>query len=124
MKTELKIGRRRGREQRAFSLLEVMIAIGIFFMAAFAILGLVSSSLEYARRLQRPMVEAGAVAGELSLTNKLVEGVNRVISATFSARNIKATNGRMPFRRCNRTSSSRWISLCKARMPKNRSSQK
>jgi len=75
MKTELKIGRRRGREQRAFSLLEVMIAIGIFFMAAFAILGLVSSSLEYARRLQRPMVEAGAVAGELSLTNKLVEGV-------------------------------------------------
>ena len=75
MKTELKIGRRRGREQRAFSLLEVMIAIGIFFMAAFAILGLVSSSLEYARRLQRPSVDAGAVAGELSLTNQLVEGV-------------------------------------------------
>ena len=74
MKTELKIGMRRGREQRAFSLLEVMIAIGIFFMAVFAILGLVSSSLENARRLRRPMVDAGAVAGELSLTNKLVEG--------------------------------------------------
>ena len=75
MKTELKMGMRRGREQRAFSLLEVMIAIGIFFMAVFAILELVSSSLQYARRLQRPMVDAGAVAGELSLTNQLVEGM-------------------------------------------------
>ena len=75
MKTDLKSGRRCGREPRAFSLLEVMIAIGIFFMAVFAILGLVSNSLESARRLRRPMVDAGAVAGELSLTNKLVEGV-------------------------------------------------
>jgi hypothetical protein len=73
MKTELKIGRRRGREQRAFSLLEVMIAIGIFFMAVFAILGLVSSSLENARRLQRPIVNAGPVAGYLLKTNILVE---------------------------------------------------
>jgi hypothetical protein len=43
-------------------------------MAAFAILGLVSSSLEYARRLQRPMVDAGAVASWYSGTNKIVEG--------------------------------------------------
>ena len=75
MKTESKISRRRGRKQRAFSLLEVMIACGIFFMAVFAILGLVSSSLEHARRLRRPMVDAGAVAGALSLTNQLVEGL-------------------------------------------------
>ena len=75
MKTELKIGMRRGREQRAFSLLEVMIAIGIFFMAVFAILGLVSSSLENARRLQRPIVDASPVAGYLLQTNVLVEGV-------------------------------------------------
>ena len=74
MKTELKIGMRRGREQRAFSLLEVMIAIGVFFMAVFAILGLVSSSLENVRRLQRPIVDAGLVASELSLTNQLTEG--------------------------------------------------
>lgn len=74
MKTELKIGMRRGREQRAFSLLEVMIAIGVFFMAVFAILGLVSSSLENMRRLQRPIVDAGLVASELSLTNQLTEG--------------------------------------------------
>ena len=75
MKTELKIGMQRGREQRAFSLLEVMIAIGIFFMAVFAILGLVSSSLENARRLQRPFVNASPVAGYLLQTNSLVEGI-------------------------------------------------
>ena len=74
MKTRLKIGRRHGWEQRAFSLLEVMVAIGIFFMAVFAILGLVSASLGNARRLQRPIVDAGELAGELSLTNRLVAG--------------------------------------------------
>ena len=61
-----------------FSLLEVMIAVGIFFIGVFAILGLVSSSLANARRLQRPMVDAGAVAAWLSQTNKLVEGTYTV----------------------------------------------
>jgi type II secretory pathway pseudopilin PulG len=75
MKTEGNTGPWRARERRAFSLLEVMVAIGIFFMAVFAILGLVSGSLENARRLRRPMVDAGAVAGVLSQTNKLVEGL-------------------------------------------------
>jgi hypothetical protein len=74
MKMEPKTGPRRGREQRAFSLLEVMVAIGIFFMAVFAILGLVSSSLANARRLQRPLVDASAVASWFSLTNQIVEG--------------------------------------------------
>jgi len=60
--------------RQAFSLLEVMIAIGIFFMASFAIISLVTNSLANARRLQRPMVDAGMLAGELSLTNQLVEG--------------------------------------------------
>ena len=61
------------RSRRAFSLLEVMIAIGIFFMSTFVILSLVSSSLANARRLQRPMVDAAMIASELSLTNQLVE---------------------------------------------------
>ncbi len=61
--------------RRAFSLLEVMIAVGIFFMAVFAILGLVSSALANARRLQRPLVDASALVSQLSLTNKLVEGI-------------------------------------------------
>ena len=51
-----------------------MIAAAIFFMGMFAILGLVSSSLANARRLQRPMVDAGVVAAQLSITNQLVEG--------------------------------------------------
>jgi hypothetical protein len=59
---------------RAFTLLEVMFAVAAFCMATFAILALVSNSLSNARRLQRPMVDAGAVAGELSLTNQIVEG--------------------------------------------------
>ena len=60
--------------RRAFSLLEVMIAIAIFFLAAFAILSLVSSSLSNARRLQRPLVDAGPVLASWANTNILVEG--------------------------------------------------
>ena len=58
---------------RGFSLMEVMIAIGIFFMCIFVVLSLVSSSLQNARRLQRPMVDAAMIASELSLTNQIVE---------------------------------------------------
>jgi hypothetical protein len=58
----------------AFSLLEVMFAVVAFCTASFAILALVSQSLDHARRLQRPMIDAGLVASELSLTNKFVEG--------------------------------------------------
>jgi hypothetical protein len=71
MKTRAKI---QGIAQNAFSLIECMIAIAAFFLAVFAILALVSQSLQNARRLQRPMVDAGILASELSLTNKLVEG--------------------------------------------------
>jgi hypothetical protein len=68
-------GRIEAKRGRAFTLLEVMIAIAILFMGTFAILDLVSSSLANARRLQRPMVDASAVASQLSMTNKLVEGI-------------------------------------------------
>lgn len=61
------------QRSRAFSLLEVMIAIGIFFMSMFVILSLVSSSLANARRLQRPMVDAAMIASEFSLSNQIVE---------------------------------------------------
>jgi hypothetical protein len=57
-----------------FTLIEVMFAVVAFCTATFAILALVSQSLETARRLQRPMVDAGLVASELSLTNQFVEG--------------------------------------------------
>src|SRR5882757_1011941 len=58
----------------AFSLLEVMIAVSIFFMAVFAILALTSRSLAQARSLQPLQVDASSVAAELSLTNRLEEG--------------------------------------------------
>ena len=74
MKTEPQTGAWRW----GFSLLEVMIAVGVFFLGVFTILALVSSSLENARRLQRPLVDAGAVASWLSATNRLVEGTYSV----------------------------------------------
>lgn len=50
---------------RAFSLIEVMIACGIFFMATFAILGLVSTTLRNAKVLQRGEVDAGMAAAQI-----------------------------------------------------------
>jgi hypothetical protein len=62
------------RRQGAFSLLEVMIACGIFFMAIFAILSLVAGVLRGARSLRAVDVDAGLVAAQ-SYTNKLSEGM-------------------------------------------------
>jgi prepilin-type N-terminal cleavage/methylation domain-containing protein len=59
---------------RGFSLLEVMVAIAVFFVGAFAILGLISSSLDNVRRLQRPTVDASPVLARYAATNKLKEG--------------------------------------------------
>jgi len=63
---------RRGR--RAFTLLEVMIAIAIFFVGSFAILDLVSSSLNNIHRMQQPAVDASPLLALYAATNSLVEG--------------------------------------------------
>src|SRR5262245_56476351 len=63
------------RNARAFSLLEVMIACGIFFMCVFAILALVSNTLRGARSLRRIDVDAGMVSAQLFKTNRIIEGV-------------------------------------------------
>jgi type II secretion system protein I len=68
--------RSRGRVNHAFTLIEVMIALGIFFMAMFAILGLVSQNIRNARRLQDPGVDASMLIGQLSLTNQLTAGTD------------------------------------------------
>ena len=62
------------RNQAAFTLLEVMIACAIFFMAVFAILQLVTTGLIQAKALQQREPDAGVLAATLSLTNQLVEG--------------------------------------------------
>src|SRR5437762_11918375 len=59
---------------RAFTLLEVMIACGIFFIAVFAILALVSNTLRNARILRHVEVDAGMAAAELFKTNVVFEG--------------------------------------------------
>ena len=71
--------RREGRgsaatAQKAFTLLEVMIALGIFFMAVFTILALVSNTLRNARSLRRPQVDAGMAAAIYTATNRFYEG--------------------------------------------------
>ena len=64
---------------RAFTLIEVMVALLIFFMAVFTILGLLSNTLRNARSLQRKNVDAGMVASEayfkVANTNRVAEGV-------------------------------------------------
>ncbi len=62
------------RARLAFTLLEVMIAVAIFFMAMFSILAVVSQSLRSAKALARNVPTPGMVAAQLSLTNKLEEG--------------------------------------------------
>ncbi len=64
----------KGRAQVGFSLLEVMIASGIFFMSIFAILAMVSGLLRNARSLRRIELDAGMVAAQVCNTNKLTEG--------------------------------------------------
>ena len=70
-------GSRAGDFARAFTLLEVMIALTIFFMAMFAILETVTRSLGAARSLQQKFPDIDALGAELIMmmkTNKLEEG--------------------------------------------------
>ena len=62
------------RQMAALSLIEVMIAMAIFFMVVFAILAMVSNTLRNARALQQTHVDAGALASFLTLSNRLDEG--------------------------------------------------
>ncbi|MCX7867202.1 MAG: hypothetical protein N2438_08750 [Limisphaera sp.] len=59
----------------AFTLIEVMLAMAMFFAAVFAILALVSSSLRNARALQLQHVNASALAAFLTVSNRLEEGM-------------------------------------------------
>jgi hypothetical protein len=65
--------------RRAFTLLEVMIAVGILFMCLFGVMALLSNSLVSARKLQQHRtIDTGTVAGmiyvQLINTNQVVEG--------------------------------------------------
>jgi hypothetical protein len=71
---ELHLSKFNLRPLLAFTLLEVMIAVAIFFMATFSILALVSQCLRSARSLHQNAPTPGMIAAQLSLTNKLEEG--------------------------------------------------
>lgn len=60
----------------AFSLIEVMVALAIFFMAVFAILSLMSTLLQNARIFQKvkPPEARMVFAYQTSITNKVIEG--------------------------------------------------
>ena len=63
---------------RAFTLIEVMVALLIFFMAVFTVLALLSNTLRNARALQRKSVDGGMVAAQsyfkIVSTNRVTEG--------------------------------------------------
>jgi hypothetical protein len=65
---------RQTREKSAFTILEVMIALAIFFACVFGILALVSQSLRAARTLRPVNIDARSAIAMLSLTNRLEEG--------------------------------------------------
>jgi hypothetical protein len=62
------------RNSAAFTLIEAMMAIGIFFMAIFAILSVVMQNVRAAHSLNQLRPTPGMIAAELSMTNKLEEG--------------------------------------------------
>jgi prepilin-type N-terminal cleavage/methylation domain-containing protein len=66
----------RFRSNRGFTLLEVAIASAVLAIALFAILTLCATNLRTARSLDRVHVDASSLAAELSLTNRLEEGVD------------------------------------------------
>ena len=69
--------------RRAFTLMEVMIAVGILFMCLFGVMALLSSSLRSARMLQQHRgLDAATINGivyvQLSNTNQVSEGEQRI----------------------------------------------
>jgi hypothetical protein len=72
----------KSRSQRngmtGFTLMEVMIAMAIFFMAVFAILELVATNLRNARLLETPRVDCGLAIADLVQTNQLEEGTQDI----------------------------------------------
>jgi Tfp pilus assembly protein PilV len=67
----------RGKNLRmAFTLLEVMIAAALFFMAVFSMLALVSTNIRNARYLQKEQVDAGMLLADQVQTNILTYGAD------------------------------------------------
>ena len=59
-----------------FTLLEVTIATGIFFMVAFAVLGVVAQCLAAARKLEQRDPDPALLATQFAVTNLITEGTD------------------------------------------------
>jgi hypothetical protein len=73
----------RKRSRAGFTLLEVMIAVGVLFMCLFAVLALTTNSLRNARKIkQRRDLDAGSFVGyfyvQLANTNRIDEGAAEI----------------------------------------------
>ena len=62
------------RGTSAFTLLEVMIAMALFFMATFSILAIVSNGLRNAAALRHDAPDGSVIAAMLVTTNRLEDG--------------------------------------------------
>jgi hypothetical protein len=74
----------RYRSPGAFTLVEVMVAIAIFFMAMFAILGVMSSGVHAAAILRTSGPTAGMIAAQIALTNQMQD---ETVSGSFGGDN-------------------------------------
>lgn len=70
----MKVGQAIPLRQSGFTLMEVMIAMSIFFISIFAILELTSRSLNMARGLQHTHADPAILAAEITLETELEEG--------------------------------------------------
>ncbi len=64
----------RAKGTRAFTLIEVVVAVGVFFMAMFAILGVMSQCIRAVGSLQKDSPTAGMVAAMATSVDKWEEG--------------------------------------------------
>jgi len=87
---------RADRTGAAFTLLEVMIAVGVLFMCLFAVLALLSNSLASARKLQQHRnIDTSSIAGmiyvQLVNTNNVNEGpIDVDLEETFPGSRCRA----------------------------------
>ncbi len=65
-----------GARRRGFTLLEVVLAMGMLFAFVFILLQITATNLKVARSLRRTTVDASSLAAEVSLTNRLEEGMD------------------------------------------------
>jgi len=76
------------RGAAAFTLLEVLVAVAIFFVAIFAILDLTTQTVGSARYLQAAHLDVSSLGAMMSLTNRVEEGeVPREIITPFEEAN-------------------------------------